>query len=147
MYNSVIFLYSFNDLSGALATTFFFCLFTFLGSYVSSRFLPDIWYGLGVVIGSFVGWCIAYKRVRWMAKHIDVHIFCNGNILKRGKGARPSSKVFDRYAEEQEEFEETEEDMAMELPEEAETPGAAEAPEEAVVPEETETADEKKASV
>lgn len=101
MYNTIIFLYYFNDLRGALEVTFFFCLFTFLGSILST-FLPETWYGLGVVIGSFIGWCIAYVRLRWLERNMDVHVFCNGNILKRGEGTKPSSKVFDRYSEEQE---------------------------------------------
>lgn len=35
-------------------------------------------------------------RLRWIEKNIDRHVFCNGNLMKRGKGERPSSKVFDR---------------------------------------------------
>lgn len=106
MYNSIIFLYYFSDLKGALLVSFSFFLFTLLGSILSTH-LPDTWYGLGVVIGSFVGWCVAYSRLRWLEKNIDVHIFCNGNILKRGSGKKPSSKVFDRYEEDQE----TDDDM------------------------------------
>lgn len=101
MYNAIIFLYYFSDLSGALTVTFCFFLFTLLGSILSTK-LPETWYGLGVVIGSFVGWCVAYSRLRWLEKNLDVHIFCNGNILKRGQGPKPSSKVFDRYQEKQE---------------------------------------------
>ena len=97
MYNMNIFLYYYADLYGALLTTFSFCLVTFLGSLLSSR-LPEIWYGLGLVLGSFTGWSVAYGRMRWMEKNLDVHIFCNGNILKRAHGVRPSSKVFDRKA-------------------------------------------------
>ncbi len=100
MYNAVIFLYYFNDLNGAMCVTAGFCLFTLLGAILSTH-LPDAWYGLGVVIGSFVGWCIAYARLRWLERNIDVHIFCNGHILKHGFGKRPSQKVFDRYHEEQ----------------------------------------------
>lgn len=101
MYNTIIFLYYFNDLRGALQVTACFALFTFLGSILST-YLPETWYGLGVVIGAFIGWCIAYARLRWLERNMDVHVFCNGNILKRGEGSRPSSKVFDRYREEQE---------------------------------------------
>lgn len=101
MYNTIIFLYYFNDLTGGVQTTIVFCLGTFLGSILATH-LPDTWYGLGTVIGSFAGWCVAYARLRWIEKNLDVHIFCNGNILKRGQGPMPSSKVFDRYAEAQE---------------------------------------------
>lgn len=100
MYNAVIFLYYFNDLNGAMAVTAGFFLFTLLGSILSTR-LPDTWYGLGVVIGSFIGWCIAYARLRWLERNLDVHIFCNGHLLEHASGGRPSSKVFDRYHENQ----------------------------------------------
>ena len=101
MYSAIIFLYYFGDLTGALLTALSFCLVTLLGSLFSSH-LPDIWYGLGLVIGSFVGWCMAYARLRWVERNLDVHIFCRGNILQRGYGLKPSSKVFDRYQEQQE---------------------------------------------
>ena len=114
MYNSVIFLYYFNDLYGALLTTSCFALFTCLGSIFASG-LSDIWYGLGVTIGAFVAWCISYARIRRMERNLDVHIFCNGNILKRGRGGMPSSKVFDRYAEEQELSDEMEKAASDEL--------------------------------
>ena len=29
-------------------------------------------------------------------KHMDVHVFCVGDLIPRGKGKRPSGKVFDR---------------------------------------------------
>ena len=30
-----------------------------------------------------------------MEKHLDEHMFCRGNIIKEGKGIKPSPKVFD----------------------------------------------------
>ena len=100
MFAAIMFLYYFDDRTGALLTSLCFCLFTFLGSLLSTH-LPEIWYGLGVVIGAFVGWCVSYIRLRWVEKNLDVHIFCRGNILERGHGLKPSSKVFDRYQEQQ----------------------------------------------
>ena len=97
MYAAIIFLYYFNDLNGALLTAGVFCLTTLIFSIIST-FLPVIWYGLGVLMGALVGWCVAYFRVRHLEKNIDVHIFCNGRILKEGKGEKPDSKVFDRYS-------------------------------------------------
>ena len=96
MFSAIMFLYYYSDLTGALLTAFCFCLVTFLGSIFSTH-LPETWYGLGVVIGSFAGWCVSYARLRWVERNLDVHIFCKGNILKRGHGLKPSSKVFDRY--------------------------------------------------
>ena len=97
MYSAIIFLYYFSDLTGSLLTSFSFWLCTLIGSYFSSRFLPEAWYGLGLVFGAFVGWCVAYARLRWVEKNLDVHIFCQGNILQHGVGKMPESKVFDRY--------------------------------------------------
>ena len=102
MYSAIIFLYYFSDLTGSLLTAFSFCLCTLLGSIFSSKFLPEAWYGLGLVFGAFVGWCVAYERLRWVEKNLDVHIFCQGNLLQKGQGIKPSAKVFDRYADRQE---------------------------------------------
>ena len=98
MYSAILFLYYFNDLSGALVTAALFCLGTLVGSIVAT-FLPVIWYGIGVVFGSLLGWTVAYKRLRWLEKNLDVHIFCEGSILKKGRGGRPSDQVFNRYEE------------------------------------------------
>lgn len=97
MYAAIIFLYYFNDLTGALLTTGIFCVTTLIFSIIST-FLPAIWYGLGVFVGAFIGWCVAYFRIRHLEKNIDIHIFCTGHILKTGTGSKPDSKVFDRYS-------------------------------------------------
>ena len=97
MYAVIIFLYYFNDLSGALLTAGSFALTTLIAACLSTL-LPEIWYGLGVTLGAFVGWCVAYYRVRHLEKHLDEHIFCTGSIMKVGRGRMPSSKVFDRYS-------------------------------------------------
>lgn len=95
MYSAIIFLYYFNDLTGSAVTAFAFCLVTFLGSVIATH-LTTIWYGIGLVVGSTAGWCMAYLRLRKMEKDLDVHVFCNGTIMKRAHGGRPSNKVFDR---------------------------------------------------
>lgn len=96
MYATIIFLYYFNDLTGAVCTAVGFCLGTLIGSVIFSR-LPAIWYGLGVVAGAVIGWSIAYTRLRWIEKNMDIHIFCKGRMLERGKGKKPSGKVYDLY--------------------------------------------------
>ncbi len=95
MYSEIIFLYYFNDLTGATLTSVTFCLVTFLGSILASR-LPELWYGLGVVLGAFSGFTVAYFRLRYMERRLDVHIFCEGSILKPGAGTQPPGKVYDR---------------------------------------------------
>lgn len=99
VYSAILFLYYFNDLEGALYTTAAFTFVIFLGSVVATR-LPQIWYGIGLTAGAFVGWVVAYFRLRWVEKNLDVHVFCQGSILKAGKGERPSSRVFSRYEDE-----------------------------------------------
>lgn len=95
MYSAIIFLYYFNDLSGAVATTVILCFTTFVVS-VAATYFSEIWYGLGVLAGSFAGWCMAYRRLRWLETHLDEHVFCKGHLLEEGYGRMPDSKVFDR---------------------------------------------------
>ena len=95
MYAEILFLYYFNDLTGALLTSFSFCLMTALGSILSSQ-MADIWYGLGLVIGGFVGFTVGYLRLRWVERNIDRHVFCQGALMKKGAGKKPDNKVFDR---------------------------------------------------
>lgn len=95
MYSEIIFLYYFNDLTGAVLTSLVFCMVTFLGSIVATH-LPELWYGIGVVFGAFSGWTFAYFRLRYMERHLDAHIFCTGSLLKPGMGTKPPSEVFSR---------------------------------------------------
>lgn len=95
MYSAMLFLYYYNDLTGAVFTTLGFCLVTCIGSIIATH-LPEIWYGIGVVLGSLTGWTIAYMRLRWVEKHLDIHIFCQGMLLRRGPGLKPSGKVFEK---------------------------------------------------
>ena len=104
MYGEILFLYYFNDLNGSLASALSFCLATLLGSIVSCHFTA-IWFGVGLVFGSFVGFTVAFFRLKSMEKNLDVHIFCNGNLLDRGPGKKqPSNIVFDRESVEMNEY-------------------------------------------
>lgn len=98
MYACIVFLYYFNDMTGSVMTAVSFSLGVFVFSMIARQFAP-IWYGMGVIGGSFLGWIVAYHRLRWVEKHMDEHIFCNGQLLEKGKGVKPSPKVFDKYAE------------------------------------------------
>ena len=95
MYSEIIFLYYFNDLTGAMVTSLIFCLVTFLGSIVATH-LPELWYGSGVVAGAFCGWTFAYFRLRFMERNLDAHIFCVGSLLKPGMGTQPPAKVYSK---------------------------------------------------
>lgn len=98
MYAAIIFLYYFNDLTGSLATSICFFLGTLAGSIVATH-LAAVWYGIGLVGGAFLGWCVAYARLRWVEKNMDIHVFCQGELLKKGRGPQPSGKSYDIYAE------------------------------------------------
>lgn len=98
MYSEIIFLYYFEDLNGALLTAICFCLSTLLASLLATR-MSYIFYGFGIWTGAVIGFTVAYCRLRWMEKHIDEHMFCRGNIMKRAKGIKPSPKVFDLTAQ------------------------------------------------
>lgn len=93
MYAAIIFLYYFDDMTGAVLTSLSFLLTTLVGSALAAR-LPAIWYGIGLTAGAFAGWSMAYHRLRVMEKTLDVHIFCRGNLMKRGHGKKPSNKVY-----------------------------------------------------
>lgn len=95
MYAEIIFLYYFNDLNGAVLTVLSFCLVTFLGS-MFSRTLTEIWYGLGLVFGGFAGFAVAYLRLRWVERHLDEHIFCEGVLFPVSKAKKPAAKVYEK---------------------------------------------------
>ena len=98
MYAAIIFLYYFDDLTGALITSASFLVTTFAGSLVAAK-LPVIWYGIGLFAGALTGWCVAYFRLRWVEKNLDIHIFCRGVLIKRGIGEKPPEKVYEANGE------------------------------------------------
>lgn len=98
MYSAIIFLYYYNDLTGALVTAIVF-LVTTLGVTLYTATLSETWYGGGVIVGSLLGWCVAYFRLRWVERHLDEHIFCAGSLIDYGKGKKLPSKVYDAREE------------------------------------------------
>jgi uncharacterized membrane protein len=92
MYSAIIFLYYFNDMTGSVLTAGAFLAATLAGS-IFAETLPQMWYGLGVIIGAGIGWGVAYSRLRWVEKNIDRHIFCQGILIPMGKGKMPSREV------------------------------------------------------
>lgn len=93
MYAEILFLYYFNDGKGAAITTLLFCLSTFVFSILSTQ-LPEIWYGLGLLLGAFVGWTVGFGRLQWVERNMDKHIFCRGTLLEKDKRPKPSGKVY-----------------------------------------------------
>jgi uncharacterized membrane protein len=101
MYAAIIFLYYFNDFKGAVTTALVFVLTTFVGAMISKE-LPPVWYGLGLVLGTFAGWCMAYFRLRKIERTLDVHIFCTGTLMKHRDGVMPSNQVYPRVENKEE---------------------------------------------
>lgn len=97
MYSGIIFLYYFNDNFGAMLTAVSFAAGTWFVSTHAAG-LPERWYGIGVVAGAFLGWTVVYIRLRWVEKHMEAHIFCQGTLIKVKNGIPESSKVYDAYA-------------------------------------------------
>lgn len=109
MYAVIIFLYYFNDNMGALMTASVFLVVTFSVTIFATR-LPELWYGMGLVSGSVAGFIVGYLRVRWMERNLDIHIFCNGDLIRMGRGEMPEAVVFDRYRDLDKSKEETPEE-------------------------------------
>ena len=82
-------------MKGCVLTGLAFCLITMAGSMISTHF-SEIWYGAGLVMGSFFGFTVGYFRLRWVERHMDVHIFCQGELFKIKRGRKPSAKSYDR---------------------------------------------------
>ena len=93
LYSCIIFLFYFNDKTGALLTTFSFLLVTTVVS-IFAKELPSIWYGIGTFAGAFTGWIIAYHRLRWVERNLDEHIFCQGSLIPFKQEKMPDNIVY-----------------------------------------------------
>lgn len=93
LYSCIIYLFYFNDKTGALLTTFTFLVVTAVVSIFARNF-PPIWYGIGTFAGSFSGWIVAYFRLRWVERNLDEHIFCRGTLIPSQHEAMPTNIVF-----------------------------------------------------
>lgn len=95
MYAAVVSLFYFDDKAGALATTLSF----FLGSILATLGLvfygqrPEF-YGLGMLIGSLIGWTVAYLRIRYLERNLDSFIFCKGKLISSQKGEMPKNLIY-----------------------------------------------------
>ncbi len=93
LYSCIIYLFYFNDKTGALLTTFSFLVVTAVVSLFARSF-PPIWYGIGTFAGAFSGWVVAYFRLRWVERNLDEHIFCRGTLIPSQYEAMPTNIVF-----------------------------------------------------
>ncbi len=100
MYCEIIFLFYFDDGVGTTMTAFGFCVGTLIGAVITTYF--DVVYaGLGLFFGAFVGWTIAYIRLRRVNKKLDEQIFCRGSIVTTTSASKMTKK---RAKEAQEEL-------------------------------------------
>ena len=88
MYAEIIFLYYFNDLKGSVMTGLSFCLSTMIGSIISRHF-SEIWYGIGLVVGCFVGWSVAYARIRNIEKKSGYSYFLQWTFVEENQRYLP----------------------------------------------------------
>jgi polysaccharide biosynthesis protein PelG len=96
MYSEMLFLYYFDDLTGAMLNGVIFAGVSFVGSIIASK-MPAIWYGLGFTAASFLAFTFSYFRLRWIEKNLDSHVFCRGTVLKQVYGDMPDSEVYNIY--------------------------------------------------
>lgn len=93
LYSCIIYLFYFNDKTGALLTTLSFLAVTTVVS-IFAKELPSIWYGIGTFAGAFAGWVIAYHRLRWVERNLDEHIFCEGSLVEESLQKMPTNIVY-----------------------------------------------------
>jgi len=96
MYSELLFLYYFNDLTGAMINGIIFALFSVCGSIVSAKF-NSAWYGAGFTVAGFLSFTYSYFRLRWIEKNIDIHVFCRGTVIVRVKEKMPRQDVYNIY--------------------------------------------------
>ena len=96
MYSELLFLYYFDDLTGAVLNGVIFASIGFVGSYLTTE-LPAIWYGAGFTAASFAAFTFSYFRLKWIEKNMDRHVFCRGTIIRQVYSDRPESDVYNIY--------------------------------------------------
>ena len=80
MYGNIIYLYYFNDTTGAMISCLLYFLGTLAGSLVSQGFEVQ-YFGIGCLFGMLCGLAFSFFRIRYLEKHFDAHIFCNYKII------------------------------------------------------------------
>lgn len=96
MYSELLFLYYFNDLTGALANGLIFALVSIFGSIISANF-DAAWYGAGFSAAGFLSFTYSYFRLRWIERNIDIHVFCRGTVIERVNEKMPRQDVYNIY--------------------------------------------------
>lgn len=95
MYCNIIYMFYFNDNTGAMLSSIIFCISVFIGSFFAKNY-SESFYGYGATFGAIIGWSFSYFRIQYLEKHFDEHIFCKISIIKKSKREIPASIVYDR---------------------------------------------------
>lgn len=95
MYCNIIFLYYFSDMTGAFLTSFLFFIGVLTGSLISMHFSIRF-YGMGTVLGGFIGWTFSFFRIKYLEKNLFIHIYHNGSIIDTKKADMPSQIVYSK---------------------------------------------------
>lgn len=96
MYSELLFLYYYDDHSGALINGLIFAIVSVIGSIIATR-LSAIWYGVGFTVAAFLAFTFSYFRLRWIEKNIDIHVFCRGTVIEKRNSELPESDVYNVY--------------------------------------------------
>ncbi len=96
MYSELLFLYYFDDLTGAFINSLIFAVVALIGSVLTTQ-LPVIWYGSGFTAAAFLAFSFSYFRLRYIEKNMDSHIFCRGTLVKQVAGNMPAPDVYNIY--------------------------------------------------
>lgn len=95
MYAELIFLYYFDDLTGALLNGAIYVTVTLIATMFTSNLTP-LWYGTGFGIGALSAFTFSYFRLRWISQNIDKLIFHKGSIIKSIYKDIPDALVYDK---------------------------------------------------
>lgn len=96
MYSELLFLYYFDDLSGAMINSIIYLLVGLVATIFVTDLSP-IWYGFGFTLASFCAFTYSYFRLRWIEKNLDTHIFCRGVVIKQIHEVMPDPVVYQAY--------------------------------------------------
>ncbi|MGF7142333.1 putative membrane protein [Anaerotaenia torta] len=96
MYSEMLFLYYFDDLTGAMINGIIYAGVALVGSILATK-LAVIWYGAGFTAAAFLAFTFSYFRLRWIERNLDSHIFCRGTVLKQISEDMPEADVYNIY--------------------------------------------------
>lgn len=96
MYSAMLFLYYFDDLTGALLNGAIFVTISFVGSIITTKMSP-MWYGAGFTVASLAAFTFSYFRLSWVEKNLDYHIFCRGIIIEQVNKDKPEPDIYNVY--------------------------------------------------